>query len=64
MSTTTTIQVNTTTRDTLREIGHMGDDYNTVIERLIVEHNRNSLVEHSKQIVEERKNEFVIIDDF
>ena len=63
MSATTTIQVKTNTRDTLRKIGHMGDDYNTVIERLIVEHNRNSLVEHGKQIVEERKNEFVNIDD-
>ena len=63
MSATTTIQVKTDTRDTLREIGHMGDDYNAVIERLIIEHNRNSLVEHSKQVVEERKNDFVNIDD-
>ena len=63
MSATTTIQVKTDTRNTLRKIGHMGDDYNAVIERLIVEHNRNSLVEHGKQIVEERKNDFVNIDD-
>ena len=63
MNATTTIQVKTNTRDTLRTIGHMGDDYNAVIERLIVEHNRSRLVEHSKQIVEERKNDFVNIDD-
>ncbi|HUW66742.1 MAG TPA: hypothetical protein VMW20_01705 [Candidatus Nanoarchaeia archaeon] len=41
----------------------MGDDYNTVIENLIIEHNRYSLVEHGKQVVEERKKEFVNIDD-
>ncbi len=63
MSATTTIQIKTETRDTLREIGHMGDDYNTVIENLIIEHNRYSLVEHGKQVVEERKKEFVNIDD-
>ena len=58
MIASTTIQVKTNTRDALRKIGQMGDDYNTVIE-----HNRNSLVEHGKQVVEERKNEFVNIDD-
>ena len=36
MSATTTIQLKTNTRDALREIGHMGDDYNTVIENLII----------------------------
>lgn len=63
MSATTTIQLKTNTRDALRKIGHMGDDYNTVIENLIIEHNRNSLVEHGKQVVEKRKNDFVNIDD-
>ena len=63
MNATTTIQVKTNTRNTLRKIGHMGDDYNAVIERLIVEHNRNNLVEHGKQIIEEHKNDFVNIDD-
>ena len=63
MSATTTIQVKTNTRNSLRKIGHMGDDYNAVIERLIIEHNRSSLVEHGKQIVEDRKNEFVNIDE-
>ena len=41
----------------------MGDDYNAVIERLIIEHNRSRLVEHGKQIVEERKKDFVNIDE-
>ena len=63
MSATTTIQVRINTRDALRKIGHTGDDYNAVIERLIIEHNRSSLVEHGKQIVEERKNDFVNIDE-
>jgi hypothetical protein len=40
---TTTIQIKKQTRDELRAIGSMGDDYNSVIEKLIKEHNRNSL---------------------
>jgi len=63
MGDTTTIQVKTNTRNALRKIGHMGDDYNAVIEKLIIEHNRSSLVEYGKQIVEERKNDFVNIND-
>ena len=63
MSGTTTIQITTDTRDTLRTIGSMGDDYNTVIEMLIMEHNRDKLVEHSKRIVEERKDEFVNLNE-
>lgn len=63
MSSTTTIQITTDTRDTLRTIGSMGDDYNTVIEMLIMEHNRDKLVEHSKRIIEERKDEFVNLNE-
>ncbi len=63
MTETTTIQVKTTTRDELRSIGSMGDDYNSVIEKLIREHNRNKLVEYSRKIVEEHENEFVSIDE-
>ena len=63
MSGTTTIQITTDTRDTLRTIGSMGDDYNMVIEMLIMEHNRNNLVEHGKRIVEERKAEFVNLNE-
>jgi predicted CopG family antitoxin len=60
---TTTIQIQTDVRDALREIGAMGDDYNSVIERLIKEHNRQHLVEYSRKIVEERRDEFVSIDE-
>ena len=63
MSDTTTIQVKKSTRDALRSIGHMGEDYNTVIEGLIREHNRNELMEYSRKVVTERKNEFVSIDE-
>ncbi|WP_268921647.1 hypothetical protein [Methanolobus halotolerans] len=41
----------------------MGEDYNTVIELLIREHNRNELVEYSRNVVAERKDEFVSIDE-
>ena len=60
---TTTIQIQTDTRDSLREIGSMGDDYNSVIEKLIRDHNSHRLVEYSRKIVEERKDEFVSIDE-
>ncbi|MBP1910644.1 hypothetical protein [Methanolobus bombayensis] len=63
MSETTTIQVKKSTRDTLRSIGYMGEDYNTVIERLIMEHNRNKVVEYSRKVVDERQDEFVSIDE-
>jgi hypothetical protein len=39
MSETTTIQITKQIRDELRKIGTMGDDYNKVINDLIVEHN-------------------------
>jgi hypothetical protein len=63
MSETTTIQVKKSTRDALRSIGHMGEDYNTVIEGLLIEHNRNKLVEYSLKVVTDRKDEFVSIDE-
>ncbi len=63
MAETTTIQVKTKTRDELRAIGLMGDDYNSVIEKLIQEHNRNKLVEYSRKMVEEHEDEFVSIDE-
>ncbi|MBP1910652.1 hypothetical protein [Methanolobus bombayensis] len=63
MRETTTIQVKKSTRDNLRSIGHMGEDYNTVIERLIMEHNRNKVVEYSHKVVDERQDEFVSIDE-
>jgi hypothetical protein len=63
MSDTTTIQVKKSTRDALRSIGYMGEDYNTVIEGLIREHNRNELVEYSRKVVTKHKDEFVSIDE-
>jgi hypothetical protein len=63
MSETTTIRISVETRDTLKELGNLGDDYNTVIERLIREHNRESLINYSRKIVEERKEDFVDLDD-
>lgn len=63
MSDTTTIQVKKSTRDALRSIGHMGEDYNTVIDRPIREHNRNKLAEYGHKDVAERKDEFVSIDE-
>ena len=59
----TTIQIKKEIRDDLKKIGNMGDDYNSVIEELIKEHNRNKLVEYGKKVVEERKKDFVSIDE-
>ncbi len=60
---TTTIQITKQTREELRQIGTRGDDYNKVINDLIVEHNRNELAEHGKKFIREHKNEFVSIND-
>ena len=60
---TTTIQINKEVRDELKKVGDMGDDYNSVIEKLIREHNRNKLVDYSRKVVEERKEEFVGLDE-
>ena len=63
MAETTTIQITKQTRDQLRAIGSMGDDYNTVIEKLIIEHNRNRLAEYGQKVVKENKEKFVSIDE-
>lgn len=63
MSETTTIQITTETRDDLRSIGKMGDDYNTVIRKLIMEHNCNQLIEEGDKLIREHRDEFVNIDD-
>ena len=63
MSGTTTIQIQIETREALKEVGKMGDDYDVVIDRLIREHNREMLVRYSRKLVEERKGDFVEIDD-
>ncbi|MDD3247347.1 MAG: hypothetical protein PHF18_10960 [Methanosarcina sp.] len=63
MAETTTIQITKQTRDQLRAIGSMGDDYNNVIEKLIIEHNKNRLAEYGQKIVNEKKEKFVSIDE-
>ncbi len=63
MSETTTIQITKQILEELRKIGKMGDDYNKVINDLIVEHNMNKLTERSEKFIKEHKNEFVSIDD-
>jgi hypothetical protein len=63
MPDTTTIRIKVETRNTLKELGNLGDDYNSVIDRLIREHNRERLVQYSRKVVEERKGDFVDLDD-
>ncbi|MGA1822579.1 MAG: hypothetical protein ACMUIG_08625 [Thermoplasmatota archaeon] len=63
MSETTTIRIRADTRDQLKQLGNLGDDYDTVIERLIREHNRENLVNYSRKIVEDRRGDFVDIED-
>ncbi len=60
---TTTIQIKKEVRDELKKVGNMDDDYNSVIEKLIREHNRNKLVEYSRKVVKERKKDFVSLDE-
>ncbi len=60
---TTTIQIKKDIREELKNLGNMSDDYNSVIEKLIREHNRKKLVEHSRKVVEERKEDFVSLDE-
>jgi hypothetical protein len=64
MSETTTIQIATETREELKAIGKMGDDYNKVIKMLIAEHNCNQLIEEGEKLIREHRDEFVNIDDF
>jgi hypothetical protein len=63
MSETTTIQISKDTRDELKTIGKMGDDYNTVIRKLIHEHNCNKLIDEGDRLIREHRDEFVSIDD-
>jgi hypothetical protein len=63
MSEITTIQIRTDTRDELKRIGSMGDDYNSVIQRLIQEHNANKVIAYADRYIEENKEKFVNIND-
>lgn len=70
MSETTTIQIKTKTRDELKSIGSMGDDYNKVIEKLISEHQElkyrlriDRLATEADEFIKTHRDEFVSIDD-
>jgi hypothetical protein len=70
MSETTTIQITKETRDALKEIGSMGDDYNKVIKKLIDEHKEHKyklkidqLAKEADEFIKEHRDEFVSIDE-
>lgn len=70
MSETTTIQITKETRDALKKIGSMGDDYNKVIQKLIAEYkiniarqNIDKTVEEGERLYKEHPEQFVSIDD-
>jgi hypothetical protein len=63
MTETTTIQISKETRDELKAIGKMGDDYNAVIRKLIHEHNCNKLIEEGDRLIRDHRDEFVSIDE-
>jgi hypothetical protein len=70
MSENTTIQITTDTRDELRTIGKMGDDYNKVIKKLIKEHKEHryklkidKLAKEADNFITEHRDEFVSIDE-
>lgn len=60
---TTTIPIPKEIRDELKKVGDMDDDYNSVIEKLLREHNRNQLIEYSRKVVEESKKDFVSLGE-
>jgi len=66
MSETTTIQITRDTRDALKEIGSMGDDYNKVIQKLIAEHKRQNLdrdIQKWDKLIKEHPEQFVSLDE-
>jgi predicted CopG family antitoxin len=66
MSETTTIQIAKETRDALKEIGSMGDNYDKVIQKLITEHKRQNLerdIQKWDKLIKEHPEEFVSLDD-
>lgn len=70
MSDTTTIQIAKETRDALKEIGSMGDDYNKVITKLIEEHKEHifrlkidKLAKEADNFIQEHRDEFVSVDE-
>lgn len=70
MSENTTIQIAKETREALREIGSMGDDYNKVIKKLVEEHKEHifrlkmdKLAKEADNFIKEHRDEFVSIDE-
>jgi len=66
MSENTKIQIAKETRDALKEIGSMGDDYNKVIQKLINEHKRQNLerdIEKWDKLIKEYPEQFVSLDE-
>ena len=70
MAETTTIQIAKETRDALKEIGSMGDDYNKVIKKLIEEHKEHifrlkidKLAKEADNFTTEHRDEFVSTDE-
>jgi hypothetical protein len=63
MTEITNIQITVETRDQLRELGEKGEDYNTVIRRLIAEHNLDKLIEKGEKRIKEHRDKFVNISD-
>lgn len=70
MSETTTIQITKQTREELKKLGSMGDDYNKVIEKLIQEYKNyehktriDRLAMEADEFIKEHRDEFVSIDD-
>jgi len=68
MSENTTIQITKETRDALKEIGSMGDDYNKVIKKLIDEHKEHQyklkidkLAKDADEFFKEHRDDFVSI---
>ncbi|MGB9928602.1 MAG: hypothetical protein ACPK85_09380 [Methanosarcina sp.] len=69
MSETTTIQITKQTREELKKIGSMGDDYNKVIEKLIKEHKErqyrlkiDAIAQDAKTHFKEHPEEYIDID--
>jgi len=63
MESITTIQIEKTTRDELKRIGSMGNNYNDVIKMLIAEHNANKVIAYGDKYIEENKDKFVSLDE-
>lgn len=55
MSSTTTIQIRTDVRETLKNLGTKGETYNDIITHLIREHEYNLFMEQQYSILDKEK---------